>query len=142
MASNYAVGIAGFVHLILGISFYLKPPHDSCSPAPVLGSLIFSAAVLLLAKDLKMYPDRYLHLPYAIQFIVETIGSLAVLEFFALVVWCMLERLIHHVIRFACLSLGMADRTYLAMEYWILAIPTIAMGGTFLFLMKMAVLPH
>ncbi|XP_017008706.2 uncharacterized protein [Drosophila takahashii] len=141
MASNRAVFTAGFIHIILGISVCLSQAADRCSPAPNLGSWIFAGALMLLASDIKMYPDRYKHLPYAIQFLVETIGSLAILEFFSFVVWCMLERLIHHLVRLLFLSLGMSDEIYLALEYWLLLIPTTAAAGTLLMIMKMAILP-
>jgi len=141
MASYQAVCTAGFIHLVLGISVYLSQPSDGCSPAPKLGGWIFVGALGLLATDIKMYPDRYMHLPYAVQFLVETIGSLAILEFFSIVVWCMLEQLIHHLVRLLILSLGMNGETYLAFEYWLLLIPTTVLAVTLFIIMKMAVLP-
>ncbi|EDV53171.1 uncharacterized protein LOC6554465 [Drosophila erecta] len=142
MASKKAVYTAGFIHLVLGLSVCLWPPKDTCSPAPNLGAWIFAGALLLLASDVKMYPDRYTHLPYAIQFLVETVGSLAILEFFTYVVWCTLERLIHHLTRLLLLYLGMNDDTYLALEYWILLIPTTVVASTLLYIMKMVIIPY
>ncbi|XP_043654513.1 uncharacterized protein LOC122620901 [Drosophila teissieri] len=142
MASKQAVYTAGFIHLVLGISVCLWPPNDTCSPAPNLGSWIFAGALLLLASDVKLYPDRYTHLPYTIQFLVETVGTLAILEFFAFVVWCALESLIHHLTRLLLLYLGMNDDTYLALEYWILLIPTTAVASAFFYIMKMAIIPY
>ncbi|XP_016950762.1 uncharacterized protein LOC108025017 [Drosophila biarmipes] len=141
MASYQAVCTAGFIHFVFGISVYLSQPTESCSPAPKLGGWIFLGALGLLATDIKMYPDRYLHLPYAIQFLVETTGSLAILEFFSNVVWCTLEQLIHHLVRLLVLSLGMNDELYLALEYWLLLIPTTALAGSLFAIMKMAILP-
>ncbi|XP_039231826.1 uncharacterized protein LOC120321863 [Drosophila yakuba] len=142
MASKKAVYTAAFIHLVLGVCVCLWPPNDTCSPAPNLGSWIFEGALLLLVSDVKLYPDRYTHLPYSIQFLVETIGSLAILEFFIIVVWCALERLIHHLTRLLLLYLGMNADTYLALEYWILLIPTTAVASTFLYIMKMAIIPY
>ncbi|XP_017076199.2 uncharacterized protein LOC108111316 [Drosophila eugracilis] len=142
MASYEAVCTASFIHLILGLAVWFKPPAESCSPAPNLGSWIFVGAPILLATDIRMYPKRYMHLPYAIQFLVETVGSLAIIEFSAIVVWCALECLIHHLVRLLFLSCGMGDETYLALEYWLLLIPTTALASTLLYIMKMAIIPH
>ncbi|XP_016985579.2 uncharacterized protein LOC108049058 [Drosophila rhopaloa] len=140
MASYQAVCTAGFVHLVLGISLF-HSQIDSCSPAPNLGGWIFVVALMLMATDIKMYPDRYTHLPYAIQFLVEVIACLAMLEFFTIVVWCSLESLIFHTARLFFLFLGMSDESFLNWEYWLLLIPTTAMAGVLLFLIKMAVIP-
>ncbi|XP_052841605.1 uncharacterized protein LOC128255853 isoform X2 [Drosophila gunungcola] len=129
---------AGFIHFLLGLSV---SHAESCSPAPDLGQWIFVGALMLMATDLAMYPERYMHLPYAIQFLVEVTGCLAILEFFTVVVWCKLESLIHHTIRLMSLSLGMSDDGYLNWEYWLLLFPTAALAGVLFCIMKMAVIP-
>ncbi|XP_017041624.1 uncharacterized protein LOC108088387 [Drosophila ficusphila] len=142
MASYCAVCTAGFIHLILGISLCFYQAADTCSPAPNLGGWIFLGALMLMTTDIKMYPERYKHLPCAIQFLVETIGSLAIFEICTFVVWCTLERLIHHLVRLLFLSIGMSDELYLALEYWLLLIPTTAIAGCLLFIIKMAIIPR
>ncbi|KAH8294405.1 hypothetical protein KR054_012352, partial [Drosophila jambulina] len=131
--SFWAVCTAGFIHILLGLSLFLSQVDDACSPAPHLASYIFAVGVLLVAAKITLFSERYTHLPHFIQFLVETIGALVILEFCNLYVWCRLERLIYHATRLAFLSLGMNAKTYLKHEYWLLLVPTTAVATSFLF---------
>ncbi|KAH8341853.1 hypothetical protein KR059_002466, partial [Drosophila kikkawai] len=134
MASKLAVCTAGFIHIVLGLSLFLSQETDACSPAPQLASYIFAGAVLVAAVRITLYSKRYIHLPYFIQCLVETIGTLAILEFSNLYFWCRLERIIHHVVRLSFFSLGMGAEKYLKQEYWLLVVPTTALAASFLVL--------
>ncbi|KAH8361096.1 hypothetical protein KR200_005621, partial [Drosophila serrata] len=138
MASIWAVCTAGFIHTILGLSIFLSQVPDGCSPAPQLASYIFSGTILLLLANLKLYSERYTHLPYSIQFLVETISALAILEFSDIYVWCRTERVIHNCARLLFLSLGMDPKVYLGKEYWILIVPTTALAASALFIVTRA----
>ncbi|KAH8326623.1 hypothetical protein KR067_011016, partial [Drosophila pandora] len=137
-----AVSIAGFLHLVIGIAFYYNTDAYYCSPAPPLASWINTGAVMLLAKDVEAYPIRYIHLPYTIQFVVEMLVALIILEIGSMVVWCHMERLIYQLVRLFMLWMGMDDDTYLRFEKWILVIPTTALASTFLYIMKRAIIPR
>ncbi|KAH8247103.1 hypothetical protein KR032_009316, partial [Drosophila birchii] len=138
MVSKWAVYLVGFVHILLGLSLFLLPSVDACSPAPLLASYIFAGTVLLALANLTLFPKRYTHLPFCIQFLVEIFGTLIILEFCDLVVWCRLERIIHNVMRLGLLFLGMDAKVYLEYEYWILLIPTTALAISVVFIFNQA----
>nr|NP_001163770.1 uncharacterized protein Dmel_CG42592 [Drosophila melanogaster]ACZ95064.1 uncharacterized protein Dmel_CG42592 [Drosophila melanogaster] len=142
MASYQAVCIAALIHLVLGISVSPWPPKDTCSPAPKVGAWIFTFAILLLVADVRMCPKGYTHVPYIIQVLGETVGSLIIIEFSTSVVWCALESVTHQLTRLLLLYWGMNGDTYLALEYWILLIPTTAVASTFLYIMIKAIIPY
>ncbi|XP_030379097.1 uncharacterized protein LOC115627535 [Scaptodrosophila lebanonensis] len=141
MVKREAVGVAFFFHGIIGVSFFVAQDKDRCSPAPVLGSCIFMIAIVLLAMDMEIYSHRYMHLPLWIQFAVETVSTLALLEFCTLVVWCVMERLLHHAVRLALVAMGMSMELYLAWEWWLLGISTTVLACSFLTVIKMAIVP-
>ncbi|KAH8247650.1 hypothetical protein KR038_007584, partial [Drosophila bunnanda] len=138
MASTWAVCTAGFVHILLGLSVFLSQVPDACSPAPQLASYIFSGTVLLASAKITLFSERYTHLPDSIQFLVETMGTLAILEFCDLYVWCRVERVIHNSTRLLFLSLGMDPVVYLEQEYWILVVPTTALAASVLYIFTRA----
>ncbi|XP_002037258.2 uncharacterized protein LOC6612755 [Drosophila sechellia] len=140
MASYEAVSTAALIHLVFRISISPWPPRDICSPAPNVGAWIFTFALLLLATDVKMYPNGYPHLPYIIQFLVETVGSLFIVELSTSVVWCGLESMTHQLTRLLLLFWGMDGDTYQALEYWILLVPTTAVASIFLYIMMRAII--
>lgn len=137
-----AVGTAGFLHLVIGIAFYYNTDTYPCSPAPPLASWIYTGAVMLLAKDIETYPIRYIHLPYTIKFVVELLVALIILEIGSMVVWCQIERLIYQLVRLFMLWMGMDDDMYLRFEKWILVLPTTALAGILLYIMKRAIIPR
>ncbi|KAH8315245.1 hypothetical protein KR074_007771, partial [Drosophila pseudoananassae] len=136
-----AIITAGFIHLATENTVYFSPEPNHCSPAPPLASWIFIGAVMLLATNLDAYPTHYRHLPYTIQFFVETLLSLIIMEVAAIYVWCNLEIIIYHFLRLM-LSIFMDDDFYLRFEPYILGVPTTVLAGTFLFIIKQAVIPE
>lgn len=142
MATKLAVCSAGFIHIILGLTLYVTQAADSCSPAPQIASYIFAGTILIIAADTPLFSERYTHLPYSVQYVVETMGTLAILEFFNLWVWCSLERLIYYVVRLMSLFLGMGNETYLELEFFLLGVPTTALAIIFYTIVKRSIIPH
>ncbi|KAH8268496.1 hypothetical protein KR026_007889, partial [Drosophila bipectinata] len=136
-----AIITAGFIHLATETAVYFSPEPNHCSPAPPLASWIYIGAVMLLATNLNAYSSHYYNLPCAIQFFVDTILSLIILEVAAIFVWCNLEIIIYHFVRFIMLSIFMDDDFYLRFEPCILGVPTTVLAGSFLFIIKQAVIP-
>ncbi|KAH8285924.1 hypothetical protein KR018_006996, partial [Drosophila ironensis] len=142
MAATLAFVLAGFLHITFGISIFLAPRDGRCSPAPPVVSWIFSVATLLLAKDVTLYPKSYINLPYFFEFAVDTIGSLVMVELAMGVVWCLIELLVHQVLRLILLFLGMREETDLLLEFCLLLPLTTAVAGVFLYIKTMPVMPR
>ncbi|XP_017482078.1 PREDICTED: uncharacterized protein LOC108371094 [Rhagoletis zephyria] len=124
MTVTTAIVIAGLFQIVLRTSFFFEQEKGLCSPAPSLASWIFLISLLDLISDLCLYPVRYMHLPYLCQVIVETIITILLTEFGAIVVWCTLEKLIWRLIKSILLVMGMSTMTYANYETLILGVTT------------------
>lgn len=124
MTVTAAIVIAALFQIVLRTSFFFEQEKGLCSPAPSLASWIFLIALLDLISDLCLYPVRYMHLPYFCQVIVETIVTILLTEFGAIVVWCTLEKLFWRLIKSLLLIMGMSTTTYVNYESIILGLTT------------------
>ncbi|XP_067636654.1 uncharacterized protein [Eurosta solidaginis] len=128
MTVTTAIVIAGLFQIVLRTSFFFEQEKDLCSPAPSLASWIFLIALLDLISDFCLYPVRYMHLPYFCQVIVETIITILLTEFGAIIVWCTLEKLFWRLIKSTLLIMGMSPMTYNNYETLILGLTTTAIS--------------
>ncbi|KRF99316.1 uncharacterized protein Dwil_GK27477 [Drosophila willistoni] len=138
MASYCALALAGLLHFVIGVTIFITPGTKSCSPAPVLASWISIGGILMIIGNLNLNYPWYTRLPHGLQVIVEVGILLGLLEFYSLVIWCKLERLLYLILRHILLTLGMSESAYLTYEYGMLAVATTLMALALCFVVKLA----
>ncbi|XP_019892795.2 uncharacterized protein LOC109612834 [Musca domestica] len=132
MVSGLAVAITASLHSILGVSFFIEQKADLCSNAPTLASWLFIIGFFDLLLDIEIFPLRYRHLPYLCQVAAETVMSLLLVEFSALIVWCTIENITCRMIKIIFLVAGLRPKIYMDWEQYILGTATTALSLTFL----------
>ncbi|XP_061398176.1 uncharacterized protein LOC133333879 [Musca vetustissima] len=132
MVSRSAVTITAALHLVLGVSFFIKQKSDLCSKAPPLASWLFIIGFFDLLLDMELFPLRYRHLPFVCQIVTETIMSLLLTEFSALIVWCTIEMITCKLCKIGILMAGLSPEIYNTWEQYILGCVTTALSLTFL----------
>ncbi|XP_075161424.1 uncharacterized protein LOC142234219 [Haematobia irritans] len=134
MVSLMAAAITTFLHLVLGITFFMEPPpYVWFTTVPSVASWLFVIGFLDLLLDFSLIPLRYMHLPYVCQIIVETIGSIILTEFSSIIIWYNIEKISCTLCKSMLLAIGgLPPAIYYEWEDYILGILTTSISFMFL----------
>ncbi|XP_013113589.2 uncharacterized protein LOC106091577 [Stomoxys calcitrans] len=135
MVSSIAVIAAGSLQLILRVSFFIEQKAGVAnSSTPSLASWLFVIAILDILLDISIFPLRYRHLPFAFQLAVETIFSVLMIEFSAMILWSTIENICCKMCKYLAIVAEMPPNVYLEWERCILGFTTTSMAFTVLLL--------
>ncbi|KAH8292453.1 hypothetical protein KR054_010301 [Drosophila jambulina] len=153
MARISALSMAVVIHSVLGISYYHYFRQAPAS-ASLLGAWLFSACVVALLQAIKIFPSAA-PAPYATgqrfrgggraqqttpsssswsALLLETFICCLVLDVTLTQLWHRVESLCHCAITGVLQVFAVEEATFLACEYWALALTTGLIGGSLLWL--------
>ncbi|XP_016993556.2 uncharacterized protein [Drosophila takahashii] len=150
MARLTALSMAVLLHSVLGVSYYYYFRESPGSAAPLLGAWLFSACVVALLQAIRIFPSalpaadhgRFRHYrgnnnqaasSWA-ALLLETGICCLVLDVTLTKLWHRIESLCQCAIVGVLQALAVEEQTFLACEYWSLALTTGLIGACLLWL--------
>ncbi|XP_030381507.1 uncharacterized protein LOC115629234 [Scaptodrosophila lebanonensis] len=121
MASPIVVLIASFVHFGLRSSCFLNIERFTHIPGTAYAGHIAYCALLHFLYDMELMPTRYQRrMSWLAYFLIELVLGIAVMEVFALWLWCNVEHLCHLGLQHLLKRYGMTPQFYQEWEWAIM----------------------